>query len=83
MFIDTLKILNINPRMKRRKIDINNKERQERLENNKSKRDYIQNYDNYAERELLKQIKYELEHLGGYEKILTSKKELNNSNLDT
>ena len=63
--------------MKKRKIDINNKERQERLENYKNNKEYIQVYNNYGERELLKQIKYELEHLGNFEKIFTKKKEIN------
>jgi tubulin polyglutamylase TTLL6/13 len=66
---DTCKLLNINPKSKRRKMNINAKELQERVHNNKSPKEYIHIYNTYGEREMLKQIRHETKNLGNYEKI--------------
>jgi len=48
---------------------INAKELQERVHNNRNPKEYIHYYNNYGEREKLKQIRYERKHLGNFEKI--------------
>jgi len=67
--LDTFTLLNINPESKRRKMHINAKELQERVHNNRNPKEYIHYYNNYGEREKLKQIRYERKHLGNFEKI--------------
>lgn len=59
---DTVKLLNINPKSKRRKLTINAKELNERVHNNRNPKEYIHIYNNYGERELMKQIRYELKN---------------------
>jgi len=67
--LDTFKLLNITPESKQRKINLNAREVQDRIQNNRNPKEYIHIYNNYGERELYKNIKYELENLGNFEKI--------------
>lgn len=55
---------------------MNAKELQERVHNNRNPKEYIQIYNNYGEREMLKQIRYEKNHLGKFEKIPTVSKSI-------
>lgn len=55
---------------------INAKELQERIQNNRNPKEYIHIYNHYGERELIKQMRYELNNLGNYEKIPTVKKDI-------
>ena len=66
---DTLKILNITPETKNRKIRLNALELQERIQNGRNPKEYVHVYNNYGERDMYKQIRYELENLGNFEKI--------------
>ncbi|CAI2361812.1 unnamed protein product [Moneuplotes crassus] len=68
---DTFKILNINPRSKRRKLQLNAKEIQERSRNNHNSKENSQAHTNYEEREMYKQMRYELRNKGDFEKIYT------------
>lgn len=56
-------------------MQINARELQERVHNNRNPKEYIHIYNNYGERELLKQMRYELQNLGNFEKIPTVHKD--------
>lgn len=55
---------------------MNAREMQERIQNNRNPKEYIHIYNNYGERELLKQMRYELQNLGNFDKIPIIKKEV-------
>ena len=52
---------------------MNAREIKERVLNNKKPKEYQHIYNNYGEKEMMKQIKYESDHLGNFEKIFTMK----------
>ena len=66
---DTLTLLNLNPESKHRKLKLIEKEFQERIRNGRQFDKRLQNKKDYGKRELYKQIKYEKENLGDFEKI--------------
>ncbi|CAI2376098.1 unnamed protein product [Moneuplotes crassus] len=76
---DTFKLLNISSRTKRRKLQMNARELQERVHNNRNPKEYIHVYNNYGEREMYKQMNHELTNMGNFEKIHTILKEKDNS----
>ena len=80
---DTFKLLNITPKSKQRKLQINARELQERIHNNRNPKEYVHVYNMYGERELLKQIRYELDNLGNFEKIKWVPKPHNNQDSDS
>ena len=66
---DTLTLLNVNPESKHRKLKLIEKEFQERIRNGRQFDKRLQNKKDYGKHELYKQIKYEKENLGDFEKI--------------
>lgn len=74
MLKDAFKMLNITPKTKAQKIKVNALELQERIQNGRTSKETAVALNNHGEREMYKQIKYELSHLGNFEKINVVKK---------